>query len=109
MRQAEICRVEWSDVDMQKRTVKIRARKDPRQKDGSHQTIPLLNVTGYDAWQLLLEQKILTCGGGRVFPRHSNPIGTTFRRSYKALDIGDLRFQAPLQDVNGSSVCTAAT
>ena len=51
MQQQEICRIEWTDVDMQKRTVKIRDRKDSRRKDGNHQTIPLQNSTGYDAWQ----------------------------------------------------------
>jgi integrase len=40
MRQAEICRIEWSDVDMKKRTVSIRDRKDPRRKDGNHQIVP---------------------------------------------------------------------
>lgn len=92
MRQAEICRIEWSDVDMQKRTVKIRGRKDPRRKDGNHQTIPLPNATGYDAWQLMLEQRIVTRARGRVFPHHSKSVGTAFRRSCKALNIDDLRF-----------------
>ncbi|WJR75855.1 tyrosine-type recombinase/integrase [Bradyrhizobium sp. NP1] len=40
MRQAEICRIEWSDVDMSKRTVTIRDRKDPRRKEGNHQIVP---------------------------------------------------------------------
>jgi integrase len=59
MRQAEICRIEWCDVDMKKRTVTIRDRKDPRRKDGNHQIVPLLNSTGYDAWQIILEQRIV--------------------------------------------------
>ncbi|MGX9432113.1 tyrosine-type recombinase/integrase, partial [Bradyrhizobium sp. LeoA1S1] len=67
MRQAEISRIEWSDVDMSKRTVTIRDRKDPRRKDGNDQVVPLLNSTGYDAWQIMLEQRILTRGLGRVF------------------------------------------
>jgi integrase len=92
MRQQEICRIEWSDVDMLKRTVKIRDRKDPRRKDGNHQTIPLLNSTGYDAWQLMLEQRIVTRGRGRVFPHHSKSVGTAFHRACKELDIEDLRF-----------------
>jgi integrase len=77
---------------MQERTVKIRDRKDPRRKDGTHQTIPLLNSTGYDAWQLMLEQRIVTRGRGRVFPHRSKSVGTAFGRSCKALDIDDLRF-----------------
>lgn len=92
MRQAEICRIEWTDVDMSKRTVTIRDRKDPRRKDGNHQVVPLLNSTGYDAWQLMLEQRILTRGLGRVFPYHSKSVGAAFRRSCNAIDIDDLCF-----------------
>jgi integrase len=71
MRQGEICRIEWPDVDMKKRTVKIRDRKDPRRKDGNHQVIPLLNSTGYDAWQIILEQRIVTRGLGSVLNKDS--------------------------------------
>ena len=53
MRQEEICKIEWSDVDLTKRVVTIRDRKDPRNKEGNHQKVPLLNLTGIDAWQLL--------------------------------------------------------
>jgi integrase len=92
MRQEEICKIEWADVDLEKRIVIVRDRKDPRQKDGNHQKVPLLNLTGFDAWQLLLEQKILTGGKGRVFPYHHKSAGTAFRRARKALGIDDLRF-----------------
>jgi hypothetical protein len=74
MRQAEICRIEWTDVDMKKRTVTIRDRKDPRRKDGNHQLVALLNSTGYDAWQIILEQRIVTRGIGRLFPHHLRKI-----------------------------------
>ncbi|UWU96003.1 tyrosine-type recombinase/integrase [Bradyrhizobium sp. CB1015] len=92
MRQAEICRIEWSDVDMTKRTVTIRDRNDPRRKDGNHQVVSLLNSTGYDAWQLILEQRILTRGIGRVFPYHSKSVGAAFHRSCDAFDLDDLHF-----------------
>lgn len=92
MRQAEICRIEWSDVDMTKRTVTIRDRKDPRRKDGNHQVVPLLNSTGYDAWQIILEQRIVTRGIGRVFPYHSKSVGAAFHRSCNKIDLDDLCF-----------------
>jgi len=92
MRQDEICRIEWTDVDLQKRPVKIRDRKDPRRKDGNHQVIPLLNATGYDAWQIVLAQRIVTRGLGRVFPHHPKSVGAAFHRACKKLDIDDLRF-----------------
>ena len=92
MRQEEICKIEWADVDLKKRVVLIRDRKDPRRKDGNHQKVPLLNLTGYDAWQLLLEQKILTGGKGRCFPYHHKSVGTAFRRGRQKLGIDALRF-----------------
>lgn len=42
MRQDEICRVTWSDVDSQSKMLTIRDRKDPRNKSGNNQRIPLL-------------------------------------------------------------------
>lgn len=92
MRQAEICRIEWSDIDMTKRTVTIRDRKDPRRKDGNHQVVPLLNSTGYDAWQIILEQRIVTRGLGRVFPYHSKSVGAAFHRSCNEIELDDLCF-----------------
>lgn len=92
MRQEEICKIVWEDVDLTKRIVTIRNRKDPRNKIGNHQKVPLLNLTGFDAWQLLLEQKILTGGKGRCFPYHHKSAGAAFRRARKLLGINDLKF-----------------
>ncbi len=92
MRQEEICKIEWCDVDLTKRIVTIRDRKDPRHKIGNHQKVPLLNLTGFDAWQLLLEQKVLTGGKGRCFPYNSKSVGTAFRRGRNAINADDLRF-----------------
>ena len=92
MRQEEICKIDWSDVDLSKRVVTIRDRKDPRKKEGNHQKVPLLNLTGIDAWQLLLEQKLLTGGHGRCFPYHPKSVGTAFRRARNHLGIEDLKF-----------------
>lgn len=92
MRLEEIFKIEWSDVDLKKRVVVVQDRKDPRRKDGNNQKVPLLNLTGFDAWQLLLEQKILTGGRGRVFPYHHKSAGTAFRRARQALGIEDLHF-----------------
>ncbi|WP_232372712.1 site-specific integrase [Acuticoccus mangrovi] len=56
MRQDEICRVEWTDFDPVKRMLLIRDRKDPRRKSGNNQRIPLLDVSGYDAAEIIHEQ-----------------------------------------------------
>lgn len=92
MRQAEICRIRWADVDERRRTVVIRDRKDPRRKDGNHQRVPLLGLTGYDAWSILNEQKDISHNHKRVFPYNARSTGTAFRRACKFLEIEDLHF-----------------
>ena len=52
----------------------------------------MLNLTGYDAWQVLLEQRLLTGGKGRVFPHHHKSAGTAFHRACRELGIRDLHF-----------------
>jgi integrase len=49
LRQEEIRKPEWPLVDMKKRLLLIEDRKDPREKEGNDQKVPLLNLTGYDA------------------------------------------------------------
>src|SRR5205085_10644144 len=62
LRQEEICKPEWPLVDMKKRLLVIRNRKDPRNKEGNDQRVPLLNLTGYDAWEVVLQQRIVIRG-----------------------------------------------
>ncbi|WP_367118914.1 hypothetical protein [Mesorhizobium sp.] len=57
MRQEEICRARWSDVDPRARMLLIRDRKDSRNKNGNNQRIPLLAAAGYDAWAIVEEQR----------------------------------------------------
>jgi hypothetical protein len=69
MRQEEICRVTWSDLDTRTRMLTIRDRKDPRAKAGNNQRIPLLAVSGYDAVRLVEEQRSLRANDDdRIFP-----------------------------------------
>jgi integrase len=92
MRQEEICSITWDDVDIRNRMVTVRDRKDPRRKDGNHQRVPMLKLTSYDAWEVLLEQRIVTRGKGRVFPHHHKSAGTAYQRACKELKIRDLHF-----------------
>lgn len=92
MRLEEIFKIDWADVDLDKKLVVVRDRKDPRHKDGNDQKVPLLNLTGFDAWQQLLEQKILTGGKRRVFPYHHKSAGTAFQRGRDDLGINDPHF-----------------
>lgn len=92
MRLEEICKLTWEDIDLQNRMATVRNRKDPRKKDGNNQRVPLLDLTGIDAWEVVLEQRIVTHGKGRVFPHHHKSAGTAFHRACKELGISDLHF-----------------
>ncbi len=92
MRESEICRIGCEDINDRIRIVTIRDRKDPRRKDGNHQRVPLIALTGYDAWALLNEQRAAIRSTGRIFPYNSRSVGTAFRRACKALKIEDLHF-----------------
>ena len=56
MRQEEIFRVVWSDYVPRTKMLTIRDRKDPREKVGNDQRIPLLKVSGYDPVALIEAQ-----------------------------------------------------
>lgn len=93
MRLDEICRVEWMDLDLDRRMLLIRDRKDPRNKTGNDQRIPLFAATGFDAWALVTAQaKQLRRAKGRIFPYNSRSVGTAFRRACVEVSIKDLHF-----------------
>ena len=92
MRSEEIHKILWDDRDPEKKTVLIRDRKDPRNKDGNHQPIPLVAFTGFDAWALLEEQREWTRIQERCFPYNHRSSETAFRRGVRALGIKDLHF-----------------
>lgn len=79
MRQDEICRIEWSDVDATTRIVVVRDRKDPRDKSGNDQKVPLLAATGFDAWALLLEQRRFEPRTERIFPYNGRSVEAASR------------------------------
>src|SRR5579862_29618 len=93
MRQEEICRVTWSDLNSRTKMLTIRDRKDPREKKGNDQRIPLLGVSGYDALALIEEQRA-TRGNedDRIFPYVHKSAGTAFTRAIRDLEIEDLHF-----------------
>jgi integrase len=93
MRQDEIVRVEWRDLDASNRMLLIRDRKDPRKKKGNDQRIPLLDVSGYDAMKIIEEQgRYSNIREGRIFPYNGRSVGTAFRRECNKLEIEDLHF-----------------
>jgi integrase len=93
MRQEEICRVTWSDLNVRTKMLTIRDRKDPREKKGNHQRIPLLAVSGYDAAALIEEQRSIHSNEhDRIFPYVHRSAGTAFTRACRDLSIEDLHF-----------------
>ena len=92
MRQDEICRLLWSDIDLKARLAIVRDRKDPRRKGGNDQKVPLIEAAGYDPVALLLEQRNATSSINLVFPYNGKSLGAAFRRTCRALGIVDLQF-----------------
>ena len=89
MRQAEICRLEIDDIDIDKKTVIVRDRKDPRNKQGNHQTVPLLP----DAWAIV-KPIIESRQTGYLMPYQTFSVSAAFTRACKAVTppVDDLHF-----------------
>ena len=89
MRQDEICQLQVGDVDRAARTAVIRDRKDPRNKQGNDQTVPLLP----DAWAIV-EPLIKGREDGAIFDARAASVSAAFTRGCKAVKppIIDLHF-----------------
>lgn len=85
MRAGEIARIQWADIHEADKTVVIRDRKDPKEKAGNHQTVPLLG----EAWDIVQRQPKIDA---RIFPYESKSWASLFPRACAALGIVDLRF-----------------
>ncbi|HEX5776115.1 MAG TPA: site-specific integrase, partial [Caulobacteraceae bacterium] len=93
MRQEEICRVTWGDLNTRTKMLLIRDRKDPREKRGNDQRIPLLAVSGFDAMALIEEQRAQRANeDDRIFSYNHKSVGTAFTRACRDLAIEDLHF-----------------
>lgn len=106
MRQDEICRLQVDDVDRKARTVVLRDRKDPRNKAGNDQTVPLLP----DAWAivapLIRDREV-----GNIFGVRAASVSTAFTRTCKEGGIEDLHFhdrrhRATARSARGSARCS---
>lgn len=89
MRQDEICQLQVEDVNRKERTVVIRDRKDPRNKQGNDQTVPLL-PKAWEIVQPLIEGRDV----GSIFGVRAASVSTAFTRACKAVKpaIDDLHF-----------------
>jgi len=87
MRAGEVTRLRWSDLDVVNRTILIRDRKDPTEKSGNDQRIPLLAVAGLDAFAIVMRQ---SRKGALIFPFNEKTWSTIFPRACGAIGIVDL-------------------
>ncbi|MBS0463588.1 MAG: site-specific integrase [Proteobacteria bacterium] len=86
MRQSEIMRLRWEDYRAgTKPMIFIRDRKDPKNKDGNNQWVPLL---GRSAAIIELQPRV----GPLIYPYKGDSVGAAFGRACKRLGIQDLRF-----------------
>ena len=89
MRQGEICALQVENVNLERRTVLIRDRKDPRNKEGNNQTVPLLP----DALAIVLPL-IQDRTEGSIFNVRAESVSTAFTRACQRVvpPIEDLHF-----------------
>lgn len=85
MRLSEITRITWADLNEPDRTVIIRDRKDPKEKKGNDQEVPLLGT----AFDVIMRQPR---EDERIFPYNASTISTVFPRAVQTLGIQDLHF-----------------
>ena len=86
MRIGEVTSLQLEDIDRKHRTVVIRDRKDPRNKRGNDQRVPLLD----DAWSLI-EPLLKGRHEGQLFlGANAKSVSTAFTRACKKLGIVDL-------------------
>jgi integrase len=88
MRVGEICAITFEDVRWDEMSVMIRDRKDPKQKIGNNQVVPLLP----DALKIVSGRRERLGGSGRIFPHRSPAISERWFSACKACKIEDLHF-----------------
>jgi integrase len=86
MRASEVTRLRWEDFHPKDKTILIRDRKDPKEKAGNNQTVPLLA----EAIEIIKRQP--KDESGLIFPYREATFSTIFPRACTALGIEDLRW-----------------
>ncbi len=95
MRLSEITNLKWSGFDPDARTILIRDRKHPKQKQGNDQTIPLLAgpcVIGGDVIDPAQIIQSMHVEAPEIFPFDAATVSTMFSRATRSCGIEDLRF-----------------
>jgi integrase len=97
MRISEVCRLQWADLNTPNKTIIVRNRKHPKDKLGNDQTVPLLNATGFDAYEIANRQPHL---GPRIFEVNPRTVSAYFTDAVDKLNLPDLR----LHDLRHESI-----
>lgn len=84
MRRGEIARIQWGDIDEQRRAVLVRKRKHPRAVEAKDEWVPLLG----EAWDIVKRQ--VQSLDGRIFPVSREALTDAVTAGTKALGIPDL-------------------
>jgi integrase len=84
-REAEICRLQWTDNDVEGRTGLVRDAKHPTAKEGNHKRFKYTA----EAWKIVQSQPRTS---EYIFPHDPGTIGAAFTRACRVLGIADLRF-----------------
>lgn len=94
MREAELCRITWRDLDLRRKMQMIRDRKDPRHKQGNDKEIPLLVPRGLYAGApdplAILKRQPKT--DARIFPCDAYRVGRNFNLLAKFAKLSDIHF-----------------
>lgn len=85
MRASEIPALLWADLNEKDKTIVIRNRKDPKEKIGNDQTVPLLD----NAMAIILRQPRV---GLTIFKHKSKTVSSIWPRACAKLKIEDLHF-----------------
>jgi integrase len=89
MRAGEIGSLRWDDLNESDKTILIRDRKDPQEKIGNNQTVPLLKIGELDAFEIIKRQPKTS---ELIFPWKFDTVSSIFPRACRALEIVDLHF-----------------
>ncbi len=94
LREAEMCRIVWPDLDRTRRVLMVRERKNPKEK--KDKPMPLIPNHGIDPLEELLslqahQPSSVPAADQRIIPYEPGSIGTAFRRACKVLGIIGLR------------------
>lgn len=81
---SEVCRLKWSLLNHEDRTIVIEDRKDPRRKMGNNQTVPLLG----ECYDIIMRQPKVS---EFIFPVQGDSWSTLFPRACDELGIDNLR------------------